>query len=168
MADFKKLIPFIQQWEGGFVNDPLDKGGATNMGVTIATFRQFFGQERTIDNLKAITVEQWDYIFKVGYWNRWKADEIKNQSVANILVDWLWLSGAWGIKIPQRILGVVDDGIVGPKTLTALNASSPKELFDKIKEARVQYINDIIVKTPTNERFRKGWMNRLNAINFEE
>lgn len=36
MADYKLLVPFIRKWEGGFVNDPYDKGGATNAGVTIA------------------------------------------------------------------------------------------------------------------------------------
>lgn len=39
MADVRKLLPFILKWEGEFVNDPLDKGGATNKGVTIATWR---------------------------------------------------------------------------------------------------------------------------------
>ncbi len=40
MASVDKLLPFILRWEGGFVNDPADLGGATNKGVTIATWRQ--------------------------------------------------------------------------------------------------------------------------------
>ena len=40
MADINLLVPTILKWEGGYVNDPLDNGGATNMGVTIATWRQ--------------------------------------------------------------------------------------------------------------------------------
>ena len=39
MADVRKLAPFILKWEGGFVNDPDDLGGATNMGVTIGTWK---------------------------------------------------------------------------------------------------------------------------------
>ncbi|MDR1182568.1 MAG: peptidoglycan domain protein [Bacteroidales bacterium] len=167
MADYKQLVPFILKWEGGFVDDPLDKGGATNKGVTIATFRQFYGADATVEQLKNITDKQWNHIFKSGYWNKWLADEIRSQSVANILVDWLWLSGSPAIKNPQRLLGVVPDGVVGPKTIAAVNAAEPKKLFGDIKAARVQYINDIIVKTPTNERFRRGWMNRLDAIRFE-
>ena len=167
MADYKKLIPFILKWECGFVNDPLDKGGATNKGVTIATFRQFYGADATVEQLNGITDKQWNHIFKSGYWNRWLADEIRSQSVANILVDWLWLSGSPAIKNPQRLLGVVPDGAVGPKTIAAVNAVGARKLFDDIKAARVQYINDIIVRTPTNERFRRGWMNRLDALQFE-
>ena len=168
MADFKELIPFILKWEGGFVNDPLDAGGETNKGVTLTTFRQYFGKERTVNELKAISEEQWIYIFKAGFWNKWRADEIESQSVADILVDWYWMSGAWGIKIPQRLLGVVDDGVVGVKTLAALNDAKPRKLFYEIKAARIQYYDDIIAKTPTNERFRKGWMNRLNEMKYRK
>jgi lysozyme family protein len=167
MADAKKLMPYILKWEGGFVNDPLDKGGATNKGLTIGTFRQFFGPRATVDQLRAITTDQWLQIFYAGYWNRWRADEINSQSVADILVDWIWGSGVWGIKIPQCLLGVTQDGIVGPKTIAAVNAADPKTLFDQIKAARVKYIDNIIKKTPTNERFRKGWLNRLNDLEFE-
>jgi lysozyme family protein len=167
MADYRKLVPFLLKWEGGFVNDPLDSGGATNKGVTIATFRKFYGADATVEQLKSITDKQWSHIFKSGYWNGWRADEIRSQSVANILVDWLWLSGSPAIKNPQRLLGVVPDGLVGQKTIAAVNAADAKKLFDDIKAARVQYINDIIARTPTNERFRRGWMNRLDAIRFE-
>jgi len=166
MADYKSLVPFIKVHEGGFVDDPLDKGGATNMGVTIGTFRQFFGQHSTVNDLKAITDEQWNYIFKVGYWDRWRADEILNQSVANILVDWVWSSGVHGIRIPQRLLGVTDDGIVGSVTLGALNNAVPLEMFYEIRGARKLFIYDIIKATPTNERFRRGWLNRLNDLQF--
>jgi lysozyme family protein len=167
MANYTNLVPFILQWEGGFVNDPLDKGGATNKGVTIATYRQFYGANATVEQLKNITVAEWNHIFKSGYWDRWRADEIKSQSVANILVDWLWLSGSHAIKLPQELLGVVADGVVGAKTIAAVNARDPRQLFDAIKQRRVEYINTIIQKTPTNERFRKGWMNRLNGLKFE-
>ena len=41
MADVRKLAPFILKWEGGFVNDPDDLGGATNMGVTIGAYETY-------------------------------------------------------------------------------------------------------------------------------
>ncbi|WP_320980063.1 glycoside hydrolase family 108 protein [Bacteroides sp.] len=166
MAKAELLQPFILKWEGGFADDPLDKGGATNKGITIATFRQFYGKDATVDQLKRITDEQWLHIFKAGYWDRWKADRIANQSVANILVDWLWASGVHGIKIPQRILGVAEDGIVGEKTLAALNAQNPAEFFDKIHAERIKFVEDIVRRNPTQARFIKGWKNRINDIKF--
>jgi lysozyme family protein len=170
MANYKVLVPFIQKWEGGFANDPLDAGGATMIGVTIGTYTDYRRKKGlpapTVDELNLITPQEWMDIFKTLYWDRWQADKILSQSVANILVDWVWGSGAWGIKIPQRILGVAEDGIVGPKTLIALNARISRQLFAEIRQARVKYIDDIIRRTPTNERFRRGWMNRLDDLKF--
>lgn len=171
MADVRKLAPFILKWEGGFVNDPDDLGGATNMGVTIGTYEAYCRKKGypkpTVERLKNLTKEEWTEILKTMYWDRWKADEIKSQSVADILVDWVWASGAHGIKIPQRLLGVKVDGIVGPKTIAAVNAKNPRELFDMIKIARFDFIEDICRKRPTNNKFKRGWMNRINDIKFE-
>lgn len=171
MADVNKLAPIILKWEGGFVNDPDDLGGATNKGVTIATYTQYRKNNGlplpTVDELKSMRHHEWVTILKTMYWNRWKADSIVNQSVANILVDWVWASGVHGIKRPQRMLGVKDDGAVGTITLGALNSYPNQQLlFDRIKADRVTYINEICLKRPANNKFKKGWLNRLNDFKF--
>lgn len=171
MADPKKLIPFILRWEGGFVNDPDDLGGATNKGITIGTFGEYRKQKGlpspTVQELKNLLENEWYEIFKTMYWDRWIGDEIKSQPVANILVDWVWASGVHGIKRPQRILGVPDDGIVGKVTLSYLNIAEPKRLFEAIKADRIKFIDGICKARPANEKFRKGWLNRINAIKYE-
>lgn len=132
MAKAELLKPFILKWEGGFVDDPLDRGGATNKGITIGTFRNFYGKDATVEQLKHITDEQWLHIFKSGYWDKWKADDIDNQSIADIVVDWAWASGTvTSIKQVQKILGVAVDGIVGNDTLTAINIAGQRSLFAK-------------------------------------
>ena len=189
MANVDILLPFILKSEGGFVNDPADAGGATNKGVTIATWRNV-GYDKDGDNdidvkdLKLLTdTDVKNRVLKPHYWDRWKADQIQSQKVANILVDWVWGSGKHGIVIPQRLLGVKDDGIVGNKTLSAVNFADPEQLFEAIFQARVDFLHDItrtsIVKYEskigrkatekelmkhTNKRFLKGWLNRLNDI----
>ena len=174
MANVYNLVPFILKWEGGFVNDPVDLGGATNMGVTISTWRSV-GYDKDGDgdidvaDLKLLSRDDVvKRVLKPHYWDRWRADEIKSQSVANILVDWVWGSGKYGITIPQRILGVKIDGVVGPITLRAINEADPKLLWEKIFEARRKYIDDICKSRPANNRFKKGWLNRLNALKYEE
>ena len=171
MADPKKLIPFILKWEGGFVNDPDDLGGATNKGITIGTFGEYRKRKGlpspNVQDLKNLTEKEWYEIFKTMYWDRWIGDEIKSQPVANILIDWVWASGIPGIKRPQRILGVPDDGIVGKVTLSYLNIAEPKRLFEAIKADRIKFIDEICKARPKNEKFRKGWLNRINAIKYE-
>lgn len=172
MAKVELLAPFIQRWEGGFVNDPDDLGGATNKGVTIATYEAYCRKKGypkpTVERLKNLSDKDWIEILKTMYWDRWKADEIKNQYIADILVDWVWASGVHGIKIPQKLLGVKDDGIVGVKTLSVLNDHpNSRELWDKIKEARIKFIDDICRSRPTNNKFKKGWLNRINSLTYE-
>lgn len=171
MASVEKLAPFILKWEGGFVNDPDDLGGATNKGVTLSTYMQYCRKKGypvpTVERLKNLSDREWTEILKTMYWDRWKADQIVDQSVANILVDWVWASGTHGIKRPQRILGVTVDGIVGNLTLAAVNARDAKELFFAIKSDRIKFIDEICKARPANEKFRRGWLNRINGLNFE-
>ena len=167
MADYRKLKPFILRWEGGYINDQADLGKQTNKGVTLSTYRSVFGKNKTVSDLKKITDEQWEFIFKKFYWDKWKADDIKDQNVANILVDWLWCSGSYGIKIPQRVLGVSVDSSVGSKTIAAINARDGRELFDTIKQERKDFIDRICQTRPQNRKFKNGWMNRINSLAYE-
>ena len=187
MASIDKLIPFILKWEGGFVNDPTDRGGATNKGVTLATYEAYCRKNGlpcpTVEQLKNISGAHWREIVKTMYWDKWHADDINSQKVANILVDWVWASGINGIKKPQSLLGVKADGIVGNKTLSAVNFADPEELFEALYLERVKFINAIVARSVaayekkigrkatekellkyTQKRFEKGWLNRLNAL----
>lgn len=173
MADVKLLSPIILKWEGGYVNHPNDKGGPTNKGVTIATWRKV-GYDKDgdgdidIDDLKLLSNDDVvNRVLKPSYWDRWKADQINNQSIANIVVDWVWGSGSWGIKFPQRILDIKDDGIVGPKTLAAMNDyPDQSELFKKLWLRRKQHFEDIVKADLTQAVFLKGWLNRLNDFKY--
>ena len=169
MANYKKLVPIIKKYEGSWANDPNDRGGCTNSGVTIATFRNYFGKGKTCADLKKLTDEQWDTIFVHGYWDKWDGDAIKSQSIANLLVDWLWTSGSYGIKYPQQVLGVKDDGSVGPKTIAAVNEyPNQKELFQKLWNRRKKHFEDIVKRNPSQKKFLRGWLNRLDAFKWND
>lgn len=175
MANIDKLIPHIIKWEGGakYTNDPLDRGGATKYGITLNTLiSTHYDTNRDgkvdVNDVKALQLEDFKKIIKRQYWDRWQADDINNQSIANLLVDWLWGSGVNGIKIPQRLLGVPADGKVGQKTINALNASNQRIIYNKVWEVRKQFYYNIVKSNPSQSKWLKGWLNRLNDLKFSE
>ena len=167
MANIKEVVPFILSWEGGLSDDPDDKGGPTNKGVTLSNFRAFYGENATIDDLKNITDDQWIHIFRTGYWDKIKGDNINDQSVANILIDWAYNSGpGTAAKGVQQIVGVSQDGIMGPITLGAINDSEPQELFKKLHKRREEFYLGIVERDHSQGKFLKGWMRRINSIGY--
>lgn len=187
MATIEKYIPILLRWEAGitmkagetieqaftrakktgWANDPNDNGGATMIGVTIGTYRSYCRykgkKSPSVDDLKNILYKEWRDIVHTMYWSKWKADLIEDQNVANMLVDWVWASGQGiGIKRVQKILNVTADGIVGPKTIAAVN--SDKDLFTKVYNARAEHFNAIVKANPSQKKWLKGWMNRINYI----
>lgn len=167
MADFNKYTPTLKKLEGGFVDNPVDKGGATNKGVTLKTFRQYYGEDRTVEDLKNITEEQWQHIIKIGYWDKCKADEIDSQSVAEILVDWYVNSGVIAIKIVQCSFLLKADGVVGNKTLATINNGQAIDVFRHIERLRRHYYIFLAMKNKSQERFLQGWLNRLDTFSFK-
>ena len=178
MADIKHLRPFILKWEGGLSRDPKDTackvkcptpykgktGYHTNKGITYAVWRSIFGSDKDMRFLEMNDAD-WDTVMKKLYWNRWMADLIKDQAIANTLVDWVWGSGVYGIKIPQRMLGVTADGVVGAKTIEALN-NAPKNFLQRLYKEREDFLNRIVKK----QSYSKGFHQRLDEQNggFEE
>lgn len=187
MATIDKYIPIVLRWEAsttvktgeplesafvrakknGFSNDPSDPGGATMVGVTLSTYKTYCKRNGmkipTVADLKNIPYKVWRDILHSMYWNKWKADTIEDQNVANMLVDWVWMSGAnIGIKRPQKLLKVTQDGIVGPKTISAVN--NTKDFLKILYNARKDHFESIVKSKPTSKKFLKGWLNRLNYI----
>lgn len=168
MASFDKYAPKLKRWEGGFANDPDDTGGATNCGVTLATFQVYYGADMTERDLRAMTPEQWRRIMKGGFWDRCWGDQLKNQSVAELIVDWCVNSGTGKLRIVQGIVGVKADGIMGPKTLRAINDYNQQRLHFYIKAARAEHYAAITKARLAYCKFYDGWMARLADFKYSK
>ena len=164
MANFLLYKPKLEELEGGWVDDAVDAGGATMKGVTLEKYGEYLiskGQDKpSKEDLKNIPDGHWNDIMKGMFWDKWKADNINDQRTAEYVVDWTVNSGAWGIKIPQRVMGLQDDGSVGRDTLTAINS---KDWFNALKEARISFYKGIVDRKPDQEKFLKGWLKRANS-----
>jgi len=164
---YKKLLAH----EGGFVDNKKDRGGPTNKGITLETAKHYNldkDHDGDVDpaDIRLIDDNDFKMVLKIGYWDQCKADLIWNQSIAEIIVDWNYLSGVIAIKEVQRILNVKDDGLVGKVTMDILNTANQAELFNSIKKARLAHIARIIKVRPDQKIFKAGWTNRVNSFKF--
>ena len=169
MGCFNDFLKKLLKLEGGYVNHPNDKGGCTNKGITIDTFREFYGKDMNCSDLENITDEQLEHIYKKNYWDLCWGDKINCPKIAQIIVDWAVNSGVkTAIKNVQKIVGTTSDGIMGPKTIDAINKYPVKELFDELKKSRKTFYETIVEKNPSQKVFLKGWLNRLNEYKWCE
>lgn len=168
MADFMIYAPLLHNLEKGISNRKSDRGGFTVDGITLITFRRFYGASMTREDLLNITLEQWRHIMKTGYWDICKADEIRSQRLAEIIADWCVNSGTERIRNVQTILGVRPDGCVGPITLKAINEADELDLYGRIMSARKAWFNRIVMADPEQECNLTGWMNRLKRLENHE
>lgn len=168
MANFGIFLRKLLRLEAGYVNHKNDNGGCTNKGITINTFKKYYGAGMDCDDLKNITEEQVECIYKEGYWDPCWGDKIECSKIAQIFVDWAVNSGVkTAIKEVQKIVGTTADGIMGPITLKAINEFYPKkQLFDTIKEERVKFYKNIVKKNPKQKCFLQGWLNRLDEYEW--
>lgn len=173
MANFDLYFPTLLKHEGGYVNDPKDKGGATNLGVTLKVWVAN-GWDKNNDGLinykdiQLLTPADAKYIAKTLYWDKIAGDLIKSQSIAEFIFDWAYNSGpVTAAKKLQRVIGVDDDGKIGNNTLKKLNSLPAKEVFEKLKLNRAAFFHAIVKNNPSQAKFLKGWLNRNNSFIFK-
>ena len=164
MAEFHLFAPLLHSLEKGVSNRKNDRGGFTVDGVTLTTFRRYYGADKTREDLLAMTAGEWAFIMKSGYWDKCKADQIDNQKIAEIIADWCVNSGTARIRDVQTIVGVKPDGAVGPVTLKAINSADPEELYRRLMNARIGFFEKIVAKDPKQKKFLEGWLNRLERL----
>ena len=173
MAKFENFVDRLLVLEGGFAILKNDKGGATKYGVTLQTWKEF-GYDKNedgvidVEDIKLLTPEDAKKIAKKIFWDYFKADQIKNQTIAEFICDWGYNSGRTTIaKKVQSMLGLKVDGIFGTTTISKINSSNQQNLFNELKQSRLEFVKNIVAHDPTQERFYKGWVNRIQKFFFK-
>jgi lysozyme family protein len=170
MANFDLFLPALLAFEGGYVHNPLDPGGETNKGITLALFRQhslpILGIEPTSANLKALTNAQAGILYKKLFWDKIFGDQIDFQPLANIVCDFFVNSGTHATKLFQRVLNsmgaqLTEDGVIGAASIEALAQLSQVDVYRRYKAGRISYYESLSDLYPS---FITGWLNRANAF----
>lgn len=162
MERFNKFLNYIFEVEGGYTNDENDRGGATNFGITEEEAREF-GYTGDMRNLTKDFAEN---IYLKKYYLGNKLDKIIDDRVALSIFDWAVNSGRRGIKKAQIVANkfganLIVDGIVGNKTLEAINNINPEAFLKEYHEMQRTFYKNLAAKDITQEDFLKGWLNRV-------
>ena len=160
---FEKIFNYLIYVEGGYTDDKYDKGGKTKYGIIELEARKY-GYK---GHMKDLTLELAKEIYFKKYYKKNRLEEIDNDEVALSICDWTVNSGAWGLKKAQQTLNelgynLVVDGIFGTKTLQALNTVDVNKFLELYHEKQRLFYNNIVKRNPTQMKFLKGWLNRVD------
>ncbi|MDE7255483.1 MAG: peptidoglycan domain protein [Helicobacter sp.] len=163
------------------MHDPLDRGGETLNGIARKFHPNWEGwaivdaikHAGSCDTkqlaLKLASEERLQNLvgafYKKNFWDKMRLDEIESQVVANNLYLFGVNAGiARAVKFAQQIVGTRQDGMLGAKTLAAINATDEvhfKKAFDALE---IAYYKGIVQRSPSQERFIKGWLRRAELV----
>lgn len=169
MNRFDTCLKFVLEREGGYVDDPTDRGGETNQGVTQRVYNQYRGKiGLSLRSVKNITSDEVYAIYKIDYWNRAKC-QILNEPIDLMTFDAAVNHGPGrAVKLLQDALGVNVDGQFGPVSIQALqeeySACRVRELVEQVLAVRQAFYDQIIQNDPSQKKFERGWKNRLKAL----
>lgn len=147
----------IIEIEGGYVNDPHDLGGETKYGISKRSYPN--------EDIRNLTVERAIEIYTRDFWNPNRLNEIKNQTVANIIFRFCVHAGSYrAIKLVQQTVNdyipITIDGVIGSQTLNAINTINDNCLQSSLRVTICRYYLRLVTRIPSQEKFLKGWIKR--------
>lgn len=158
--NFDLALRALLKHEGGYVNHPADPGGMTNLGVTKRVWEEWVGHPVDEKQMRALTPELVAPLYKKKYWDKVCGDELPT-GVDLAVFDLAVNSGPGrAAKMLQKVLGVTQDGAIGPQTLLkAVNVDSSKLVAD-YNAQRLAFL----MALPQWDTFGKGWGRRVAEV----
>ena len=156
-SNYDKCLKTILHHEGGYVNHPKDPGGETNLGVTKRVYQEHGGTK----DMKNLLVEDVAPIYKKGYWDRMKGDDLPSGLDLCVFDFGVNAGPGRAAKFLQSMIGTTVDGGIGPNTLAKveeyIRENGEHESVKKYQEMRQKYYEQL----STFATFGKGWTRRV-------
>jgi lysozyme family protein len=139
---FDIALKYSLQFEGGYVNDPADKGGATNKGITKAVYDEY----RTKNSLPIQSVKN-----------------ISDKEVRDIYYKQYWLASGCD-KLSDKLAIVVFDMAINSGVSRAKRYLTLTQDPNKYLDLRAGFFKKIVQNNPSQQKFLKGWLNRVENL----
>ena len=172
MALFETSLQKILAHEGGYVNDPDDSGGETYKGIARAIHSKWDGwvqvdQHKTQSGFPASLEkdnelqDEVSRFYQLNFWDVLRADDMQNQLVADSIFDFAVNAGVrTSASLAQLVVEAEPDGVIGPATITKLNAFDPDHFLAAFTVAKIARYISIVRKRPESRKYFYGWVCR--------
>lgn len=173
MSEFILAFKRTIKNEGGYSNNPKDKGGETFKGIS-RKYNPYWSGWEIIDSYKKQDLPKIDFnselnadldlnkkvkdFYEINIWDKNNLFLIKDQLISEFIYDFIVNSGG-AIKVIQKAVDVKADGILGAKTAAAINSLDASELIKKLVTARVEYLKSL----KGYSIFGNGWVSRAES-----
>lgn len=156
-GNFKQCLDLVLKSEGGYVNNPHDPGGETNLGVTKRVWEEYTGHEADEKTMRGLTPEKVAPLYEQRYWRPTYCEVLPRG--LDFLVFSMGVNGGPGraVKLLQQSIRCVPDGVVGERTMGLIKQSNVADLIAKYSDTRRTYY-----KSLNKPVFEKGWLNRVD------
>lgn len=160
--NFTLALTFTLKEEGGFVDNPDDDGGPTNMGVTQVVYDEFTGSGKPVSEL---SLEEATQIYRTKFWNLASCSRLA-KPLDIVHFDWSVSHGLPQANISlQACFGAhPQDGIVGPETMAVIESYAVLEACSLYIQYRRNWCNAQVVRKPTQEQFLADWLGRCDRL----
>ena len=157
-SNWAKSFALLLESEKGYVNHASDPGGRTNLGVTQAVWENWVGRASGEKEMRALTPEMVEPLYKKKYWDACKCDDLPS-GIDYLVFDFAVNAGVGrSAKTLQKVVGVTVDGAIGPKTIAAVKTTN--DLINKFSDEKEKFYRSL----PTFSSFGNGWLNRIAQV----
>ena len=153
IENFDKALEWLLEHEGGYSN--YDDDPETNLGVTIGVYEEFIGRKCEPDEMKSLKVEYVSPLYKKAYWDKIRGDDLPS-GVDNFVFDFQVNAGSRSSKILQKVVGVTQDGGIGPQTLVAVADNEPRFIIESMYTHRQKFYEGL----DKFAKYGRGWTTR--------
>jgi lysozyme family protein len=160
LSNWQKSFELMLKSEGGYVNNPADPGGRTNLGVTQATWENWVGRASDETEMRGLTPEKVKPLYKKKYWDAVRGDDLP-VGLDYLCFDFGVNAGPnRAIRVLQSAVGVTPDGGFGPITMAAVQSVDPATLIERFSAEKVVFYRSL----NTFATFGNGWLNRVADV----
>ena len=169
MTPFERALALTLGREGGYSNDPIDRGGATQWGITHRVYNAYRRRMGLpLRDVREIERAEMEEIYRTSYWDVAGCNRLPYELAACHFDAAVNHGPQQATRFLQMATGAMPDGVFGAKSEAALREALEREgeasIIRTYLDVRRDFYDNLIESDPTQERFRRGWANRVNHL----